>query len=236
MLQPIAPDIWHMQHPFVAGGIRITSRMTVVRLSSGGLWLHSPVPMPTLARAQMQKLGEVKFIVAPNKMHHLFAKDYVAAYPQAQLFGAPGLPAKRPDLSTMRELGRSAEPAWQPDFEQVFFDGIPIGNETAWFHVPSRTLVLTDLCQYWEGALPFAAAMYAHATGVRKRLAVPRTIRLMVRDRKAAAESAARILQWPFERVIVAHNAVIEHGAHEAVERAFAWFTPKAAPSARSTA
>jgi hypothetical protein len=224
MLQPIAPDIWHMQHPFIAGGLRITSRMTVVRLADGGLWLHSPVPMTTSTRARMQELGEVKFIVAPNKMHHLFVGEHVAAYPQAQLLGAPGLAAKRPDLSSLRELGASAEPAWQPDLEQVFFDGIPLGNETAWFHVPSRTLILTDLCQYWEGELPFAAALYAHATGVRKQLAVPRTIRLMVRDRKAAAESAARILRWPFERVIVAHNAIIEQNAREAVERAFAWF------------
>ena len=46
----------------------------------------------------------------------------------------------------------------------------------------------------------------------------------MVRDRGAAAASAARILQWPFERVILAHNTIVEEGAHEGVENAFAWF------------
>ena len=148
MLHTIAPDLWQVQHEFAAAGMRISSRMTVVRLASGGLWLHSPVPLTETVRAQMRKLGEVRFIVAPNKAHHLFAAACIDTYPRARLFGAPGLRGKRQDLPLMRELGPQAEPEWQPDLEQVFFEGIPLVNETAWFHCPSRTLILTDLCQW----------------------------------------------------------------------------------------
>jgi hypothetical protein len=113
---------------------------------------------------------------------------------------------------------------WSYDLEEVFFDGIPLGNETVWFHKPSRTLILTDLCQWWQGDLGFAAKVYARLTGVRKRLAVPRTIRMIVKNRQAAEASAQKILQWPFERVVVAHNSIVEENAYEAVKLAFTCF------------
>ncbi|MFC5474594.1 hypothetical protein [Paraherbaspirillum soli] len=93
-----------------------------------------------------------------------------------------------------------------------------------WLHKASRTLIVTDLCQLWLGDLAFAAKVFARLTGVRTRLAVPRTVRFLVKDRQAARASAQKILQWPFERVVVAHNAIIEHDAHAAVARAFACF------------
>ncbi|OWW19484.1 DUF4336 domain-containing protein [Noviherbaspirillum denitrificans] len=223
-LKAIASNIWYRSHHFVASGIPVSSRMTVIRLKDGRLWLHSPVPLSVSERKELESLGQVGYIVAPNRMHHLFLAEYASAYPDALLFGAPGLRAKRPDLTRLSELGPTVEASWKDDLEQVFFDGIPIGNETVWFHIASRTLILTDLCQWWQGELPFAAKAYAHVTGVRRQLAVPRTIRLMVRDRHAARASAQEILQWPFERVVMAHNAIVEDGAYPEVKRAFTVF------------
>ncbi|HTD05843.1 DUF4336 domain-containing protein [Undibacterium sp.] len=224
MLQTIAPNIWHTQHEFVANGMRVSSRMTVVRLSDSSLWVHSPVPLSADIRAQLSALGDVQYIVAPNKTHHLFISEYIAAFPQAKIFGAPGLLAKRPDLNALRELTSSVEPEWQEDLGQIFFEGIPFGNETVWFHRSSRTLIITDLCQWWQGDLPLTATIYANLTGVRTRLAVPRTVRWLVKDHHAAQSSARRILQWPFERVVLAHNSIIDVDAHAAVKMAFACF------------
>jgi hypothetical protein len=225
MLQSIAPDLWHLQHEFaVTGGIRISSRMTVIRLADSTLWLHSPVPLSADVRAQIAALGEVRYIVAPNKLHHLFVADCAAAFPGAAIYGARGLKKKRPDLASLRELTREVETQWSQDFEQTFFDGIPIGNETVWFHKRSRTLIVTDLLQCWRGELQFAAKLYASLTGVNNRLAVPRTIRLAVKDRAAARASAKQILCYPFERVITAHNSIVEDDAYAAVERAFDCF------------
>jgi hypothetical protein len=46
---------------------------------------------------------------------------------------------------------------------------------------------------------------------------------MMIRDRKAARESVAKILGWDFDRVIVTHGNVVESGGHEKVARAFAF-------------
>lgn len=130
MIEMIAPNIWHVTHHFVAMGLAISSRMTIVRLAAGGLWLHSPVPLSRDDMAEIAQLGEVQYIVAPNKMHHLFVVECLAAFPRAQLFGAPGLLAKRPDLKDMQELRPSVEPDWAHDLDQIFFAGMPLGNET----------------------------------------------------------------------------------------------------------
>jgi hypothetical protein len=221
MLKKIAPNIWHTQHTFVANGIRASSRMTVVRLHDGCLWLHSPVPISAELKAEITALGEVKHVVAPSKMHHLFVADCMAAFPQAKLFCAPGLQVKRPDLQGMQELKPVAEPSWQEDLEQVFFAGMPLVNETVWFHKVSRTLIITDLVQCYEGELSFGLKIYAKLTGTRNQLAVPKTVQWLVKDKAAALTSAKKILDWPFERVVIAHNSIVENDAYRVVEKAF---------------
>jgi hypothetical protein len=222
MLQEIAPNLWHVQHQFKLSGVTVSSRMTVVRLASGKLWLHSPVPLTPQVRDQLAALGEVGYIVAPSKMHHLFLSACAAAYPQAQLFGARGLAKKRPDVVGLQTLAPTSDAGWAADMDQVHVGGVPLGNEVLWFHRASKTLIVTDFCQYWDGEMGFAAALYARLTGVYKRLAVPRTVRLVIKDKLAAADTASQILRWPFERIILAHNAIIERDAHAQMRRALA--------------
>jgi hypothetical protein len=224
MLIQIAPNLWHMVRGFKAAGMPVSSRMTVVRLKDGRLWLHSPVrPDEALADA-LRSLGTVAWIVAPNRMHHLFAGHIQRMFPDAALYGAPGLAAKRPDLAGLIELGDAIPPEWAADLDQVCIRGVPMVNEVAWFHRASGTLIMTDVLQCWCGDLPWPAAMYGRLTGVLGHLDVPRTVRLVTRDKALVAASARHILQWPFTRVITAHNSIVEQDAHALVARAFSRF------------
>jgi hypothetical protein len=220
MLQPVAQDIWHQQHALSVMGIRATSRMTVVRLTDGRLWLHSPVPISSDVQAQLAALGQVAFIIAPNRFHHLYVGPCAAAYPSATVYGAPGLDEKRRDL-VMRPLRNVPEPEWAPDLGQVFVEGVPTLNETVWYHEKSRTLIITDLCHYMKGDLPLSSRLYAGLMGVRRRPAVSNGVRLVIRDRAALARSVQKILQWDFERVVFAHNVILERNAYDALKRAF---------------
>jgi len=220
----LAPEIWHATHDFKVGGLPVLTRMTVVRLGGGGLWLHSPIPLDKDLRSEIESLGRVEAVVAPNKVHHLFLAECAAAFPSATVYGAPGLAEKRPDIPQLRVLPRTTQPGWKDQLDQVFFGGIPFANETLWFHHPSATLIVTDLVQLWAGDLAWPARLYASLTGVRKELAIPRTVRALVRDRDAARKSAERILEWPIQRVILAHNSIVEADAYERMSRALAPF------------
>jgi hypothetical protein len=69
--------------------------------------------------------------------------------------------------------------------------------------------------------MPVTARLYASLTGVREKVAVPHTIRLLTKDRAALSRSLRKILQWDFERAVLAHNTVVEHGAYDSIRRAF---------------
>ncbi len=224
-LEPLGTDLWHATHAFKANGLPITTRMTVVRLPGHKLLIHSPIPMPpgSALLRQVQDLGNVAFIVAPNKMHHLFLEPCAQAFPNARVYGPKGLAQKRPDLAArLHELPAGDLPEWLPDPEHFAFEGIPAGNESVWFHRPSATLIVTDLLQWMAGDLPWSTRVYAALTGVRRKLAVPLTVRALVRDRSAGARSAERVLRWPFERVVMAHNQVLDTHARAQVTQALA--------------
>lgn len=224
MLIQIAPDLWHMERGFKAAGLAVSSRMTVVRFKDGRLWIHSPVRFDEAVADQLRSLGEVAWIVAPNRAHHLFARHAQRMLPQAALYGAPGLAAKRPDLAGLIELGDTVPQEWRQDLDQAVIRGMPFVNEVVWLHRASATLIMTDVLQCWTGKLPWKVSAYARLTGVRSHLDVPRTVRMVTRDKMLAAGSARVILQWPFTRVIMAHNAIVEQDAHLLVERAFSRF------------
>ena len=224
MLIQIAPNLWHMEAGIRTAGIPLTARMTVVRFGNGKLWIHSPVRFGPEVREQIAALGEVAWIVAPNRFHHMFMGSAKQAFPDARLYGARGLARKRWDLADLHTLSDTISPAWADDLDQLAFGGMPAINEVVWFHKDSRTLIATDLLQCWCGHLDWRADAYARVTGVRSHLDVPRTVRLATRDRAAAARSAAAVLRWPIARVITAHNAIVEEDAQAAVARALARF------------
>lgn len=72
MLERIDDDLWCATHRFTAWGLPISSRMTVVRLPGGDLWLHSPIPIGAELRRELEALGRVAYLVAPSKTHWLF--------------------------------------------------------------------------------------------------------------------------------------------------------------------
>lgn len=118
--------------------------MTVVRLDDS-LWLHSPVPFDQSIRDQLDSLGPVRFIVAPNRFHHLYVAASAKAFAAARVYCAPGLDRKRKDLRFDAVLDDAAPPEWAGQIDQLIFRAFPPLNEVIFFHRASRTLVMTDL-------------------------------------------------------------------------------------------
>ena len=222
-LRALAPDLWVAERRLSVGLAEIGTRMTVVRLADGSLFLHSPVRLDRETRAALDPLGEVRFVVAPSRVHHLFAGDYPAGYPNARLFAAPGLPRKRQDLTFAEELGDEAPAAWRGQLDQHVFRGAGYLNEVVFFHPASRTLVLTDLAFNVPKGKTEGARLFYWLSGAAGRFGPHRLVRFMIRDRKAARASLERILAWDFDRVIVAHGDVLETGGRKAVREAFAF-------------
>ena len=211
-LSPITDGIWHVQRRFSIMGIPASSRMTVVRLHDGGLWLHSPVRLDDALRQQIDALGPVRHIVAPNQFHHLFAPAWAKAYPQARCHAAPGLGRKVSALANWEVLNEQDSP-WQSDLDQCLLQGMPAVNEFVWLHRASGTLILTDSAQWMPHPLDWRDRLFARLMGVHQSLAVSRLFRNAIKDRQALRASFEQVLTWDFDRVVLGHEVVIDaHG------------------------
>jgi uncharacterized protein DUF4336 len=222
-LTALAPDLWVATRALKIAVGDIGTRMTVVRLADGGLFLHSPVRLDDATRRALDAIGPVRCVVAPSAVHHLHVGDYLAAYPEARTFGAPGVAAKRADLRFDAELSDEAPPEWRGVLEQHLFRGASLMNEVVFFHAKSRTLILTDLAFNMRSWPRGRARIFAFLVGAVGRFGPHRVVRLGIRDRRAAAESVRRILLWDFDRVTVTHGEVVESGGKRLFGEAFAY-------------
>jgi len=229
MFRQVASDLWVTERPQRAFGIEVGTRMTVVRLADGSLFVHSPVALDRPTRRALDALGPVHHVVAPNKFHHLYAGQYPVVYLDARVYAAPGLRARRPDLPIDEELGDAAPAAWAGQIEQTLFRGMPLTNEVVFLHRASRTLVFTDLVTNIRSAASFDTRLLFLLNGTYGRFASGFIERLITRDHTAARTSLERILAWDFDRVIVAHGEILERGGPPAVRAAFDWLVARAA-------
>jgi len=197
--------------------------MSVVRLAGDRLLLHSPVNLDADLRRQLDAIGDVCFAVAPSRLHHLYAGEVVKAYPRVRLWVAPGLERKRPDLVIESVLGDEAPEAWRGEVDQVFCRGRPFENEVAFFHRASRTLLLCDLAFNFGASAATSTRLAMKLLRSYGRLGPTKLDPLLIRDRPAARASLERILEWDFDRVIVAHGDICESGGKEALRASYAW-------------
>ena len=228
--KPVAEGLWIVDSgPMRILGAPLPVRMTVVRLASGDLWLHSPTPYDDNLRRELERHGPIRHLVAPDIAHWTFLEGWQQRSPDAVTWAAPGLreraQVKKSAVRLDRDLGEAPPPEWAGDMEQTVVRGAGF-SEVAFFHRPSRTLILTDIVQNLEPEkLPTIMRQVARFNGV---LApdgkAPVYLRLILRaKRRAAAAAVTRMLAWNPERVIFSHGRWFDRDGAAALRRSFRW-------------
>lgn len=227
MLSAFGPELWLADGASVvaAAGFHYPTRMAIIRLDDGGLIVWSPVGLTDELRAAVDALGPVRHLVAPNSLHHVFIGDWKRVYPDAVLYAAPGLAAKRRDMTFDRELTDDPDAGWRGQLDQTVMAGNAITTEVVFFHRASGTVLFTDLLQqfpddWFSGWRRIVARLDLMTT---PEPTVPRKFRLAFTARAAARDALGRILAWPIERVVMAHGTPVATDGHALVRRAFRW-------------
>ena len=231
-LKPLADGLWVVDSGPLHGVAPL--RMTVIRLPDGGLLLHSPTRSTAGLRAEMDRTGPIRAILAPNPAHWMFAPEWQRTYPAAKTWAAPGL-ARRSQVQQagMRidhELSSQVPAEWADLLEFIPVPGGLGFTEIAVFHRPSRTLILTDLVLNLEPKRvpailrPLVRLLGATAPGGR----APAHLRAIMRaGGEAARQAASRIVQLRPERVIFAHGRMFDTHAADALTQSLSWLLPK---------
>jgi hypothetical protein len=224
-LREIAHGLWSQDADFsLPGGVPMPARATFLRVDGGGLLLHSPLGIDEETARHIDALGEVRFLIAPNCMHWFFVKAAKERYPRAQVLAAPGLEKKLRGVP-FEPLPESGPIPGAGGVRVQRIQGAPVMAEHAFFHESSRSLVVTDLIFNIHATPSFVMRVYLRLGGAYRRTAQSRVWRFLVRDRTAAARSARILLDWDFERLVVAHGDVVADHARERAAEALRWMT-----------
>ena len=203
-----------------------STRMTVIKLNDQSLWVHSPTTLNSNLQSEIDHLGKVRFLIAPNKLHHLFLPQWQAVYPDAKTYAAPGLIAKRPDITFDKELTETAEPPWRDEIMQTLLSGSCWMAEVVFYHSDSKTLILADLIENFDPSVFNRWQRFlAKLTGI---LApdgkTPLDWRLSFLFGKSQARQALEtMLAWQPEKIIIAHGECIFGNGTDFLRRSFAW-------------
>lgn len=219
-LQEFASRIWTVDGPPArALGFAFATRMTIVKLRAGGLWISSPVNVAFPLLTRITELGPVEYLVAATQMHTWRLEMWHRLFPGAQLWAA----RKTPFTSSARikitgTLGPPSSVMWSEDLDQLTFRGSPLIEETLFLHKETRTLLVDDLIQIHSRTPLCRLAGVAAPSG-----GVALDIRMSFVDRKQARACLERLLAWDFDKVIIAHGGCIMKDGKRFVERAFRW-------------
>lgn len=227
-LIPWGEGIWTVNGPEVSyslGGATIPcpTRMTLVKLHDGSLWLHSPVSCDPELVAAVSALGSVSAIVAPNTLHYTFLADWARAFPAASTYAAPNLNTKIPHVA-FSVLGEQHFDKWRGDIDLHL---IALGSftEVVFFHRPSRTLIVTDLMQNFEAsrvqsALVRLLLMLGGATGPNGRPSIEIRLAALL-HRAALRRGVEQMLAWGPTGIILSHGECYQTDGVAEIKRAF---------------
>ncbi|MFC7337104.1 hypothetical protein ACFQY0_07940 [Haloferula chungangensis] len=207
-MRKLADNLWLLSYPLKVLGADITRNISVIRLASGKLIIHSTAPFTSGDIDSIKREGEPAWLVEAMLDHDTFSNEGRDAFPEIPYFAPPGFEERVP-LAVQSLTAPPAE--WSEEIEVMAIEGNPSFNEYALFHRPSHTLIVADLIfnyrrapSLWTKLLLYPAMGLHHAPGMSKRF------RGSITDKAAFRRSLAQLLDWDFDRVIVGHGQVIE--------------------------
>lgn len=230
MLQQLDENLWIAEMTSSRAGFQYGARMTVIKLSSGVLWIHSPIELSSELKNELDELGNVVCVLSPTRFHYMHMQEFADAYPEAKYYAPPRLNINRlPKVKFTARLKSRPEPEWENDLKQLPIRGSALYDEVEFFHPSTRTLILTDLLFNIPSERGIITCAYAKALGVLDHPGPSPTFRLSMRNRNLAHETIQNIIDWDFDRVILAHGDIVESGGHEKFYNAFKWLlsTPR---------
>lgn len=227
-LKVVAPNLWIVDGGWIKFyGFPFPTRMTIVRLSSGDVWVHSPIRINHELAMSISSLGPVRYLIAPNWIHYAWVPEWQIFFPDALTFVSPGVVERAASrkVALRFDAQLTNEPAlqWDNEIDQKIADS-GYHREVGFFHKPSHTLIISDLIENFEKhKMPWWTRPLLKIGGVcAPNGGMPRDMAATFRRRRKHLSSLVReMIAWEPERIILAHGKWIECDGVNELKRAF---------------
>lgn len=192
----------------------LARRMTVLRSASGELAIHSAIRLTDSDYARIvDRLGRVTLILVPSSLHGDEARFYAERYPQAAVYvPAPVRDKCAAKLPRVDATYADALPAaWARELAVLQAEGTRMG-EALFLHIPSRTMIATDLVIHYTDQLTGFTRSIMKWNGALGRVGPTRIFRwFFLRNRAAFTRSLQPVRGWEFDRIVMSHGTILEH-------------------------
>lgn len=217
-MRSLAPDLWIKEYPLTVLGTNHGRTVTVIRLASEKLVIHSMAPFSPADIEEIRQLGEPAWLVEAMLLHDTYAAEGRRSFPELPFLGPPGFPAVV-KFDTGPLLPSPDE--WAGQLEVIRLEGAPKLEEHAFFHVASRTLIVADLVFNFDAnEKGWDHFFHRYIAGFRRYPGTSRIFKMFMADRAAFRASLLKIMEWDFDRIIPGHGKVIESGGKDALRQA----------------
>ncbi len=231
-LKGVADNVWLVDGPLIWFGfpwpkMPFPTRMTIVRLGGGALFIHSPTRLTAELKTAIGRIGKPRWIIAPNRIHYWWIPEWKAAFTEADVYLAPRVKEQagnRIDFP-FSPLDREHGYPWDADIATIQIPGSYM-TEVDFFHRPSRTLILADLIENFEPEKNGMFMRFLARIGgcLDPHGAMPRDLRMTFSKQKARfREAVETMISWNPERIILAHGRWYESDGANQLKRAFRW-------------
>ena len=215
--------LWLINAPF-------QTRMTVIRLKDNSLWIHSPILITENLKKQIDQIGEVKYLISPNKIHYSYINQWKSCYPDALSFEAPGVceRAKKHSVEIKFDetLSNEAPIFWKDEIDQLLFSGSSYMEEVFFFHKKTNSLIIVDMIENFElskisGPLKLFLKIlkFHHPHGCTP----PDIQKTFIGNKTIARKCFKTVLDWKPKKIILAHGKCYLENAEQELKRAFKW-------------
>lgn len=222
-LREIAPGLHVMDGRWKRSPFK--RRMTVIRRADGELAIHSAIRLHDEDYGKiLGPLGRVTLVVVPSSLHGDEARYYAERYPAAKVL-VPKPVKEKCAAKLARVDGTIAEDwpeAWKDELVPLQVEGTKMG-EAIFLHVPSKTVVVTDLVFHFTDELTGFAKTLMTWNGVVGRVAPSRIFRwFFLKDREAFRRSMQPVKGWEFDRIVMSHGTIVPEGGKRRILEGFA--------------
>ena len=239
LLEEFGPSIWIAEGPVVNFfGFPYPTRMAMIQLEDGSSWVWSPVKLTDELKQDLtaRSLDNVKHVVSPNKIHHIFLKEWQDAFPAARFYAPPGLKERNVakdirfagDLVDDMDDIEKTDIGYAKEIKQVIVKGSLAMEEVAFFHPKSKTALIGDLIQRFQDN---------QLDGFKKTImkmdgmfgsdgSTPREWRFSFLVGKEQARRARDVIvkEWKPDNLIIAHGeCVLDGTATNVISKALGW-------------
>jgi hypothetical protein len=204
MITPIAENLWLLAYPLPKLGMNLRRNVTIIRLKSGDLVIHSTGPFSPADVAEITALGRPAWIVDSMLHHDTFAKEGREAFPGIPYLAPPGF-SELVDISTEPIVPPPA--AWGSELQVLPVPGMPGYDEHIFFHEPTRTLIVADLVFNFGPHEPvWTELMLKAVVGGDHQPGMARPFKMGIKGEDVFKQAMEKMLRWDFDRVIVGHG------------------------------